>query len=152
MCTGTGPVGGTRSCIEAAKKHDMGVFIISPADKGGALYEPPKAFQKACLPVSPIAFNELYLWSSDVPIHTLVIGAARPEDFDEHVAAAMLYEKRHQLVPPIEARLRSMVTDRMGAGFFDTWYQGLPDAYSNSEGLAVGYVYWLWWITKCWGT
>jgi len=35
VCTGTGPVGGTRSCIEAAKKHDMGVFIISPADKGG---------------------------------------------------------------------------------------------------------------------
>jgi len=131
--------------------------------------------------LTPIAFNELFLWSYDLPIHTLVIGAARPEDFDEHVAAAMLYDKRTELVPPIEARLRKMVTDRMGsADFFDTWYKGLPDAYANKEGLAgrllfasarpfqetfhpflpsrsypsppkVGYLYWLWWITKCWG-
>ena len=41
--TGTGPLGGFYSnklAIEAAKKHDMGMFIISPYDKGGALYAP----------------------------------------------------------------------------------------------------------------
>src|SRR5437762_680304 len=30
------------SCIEAAAARDMGVFIISPNDKGGKLYEPPQ--------------------------------------------------------------------------------------------------------------
>ena len=28
--------------VEAAHRLDMGVFIISPNDKGGKLYEPPK--------------------------------------------------------------------------------------------------------------
>ena len=30
------------SAIEAAAARDMGVFIISPNDKGGKLYEPPE--------------------------------------------------------------------------------------------------------------
>src|SRR4030095_9691683 len=30
------------SAVEAARKKDMGVFIISPNDKGGKLYDPPK--------------------------------------------------------------------------------------------------------------
>ena len=78
------------------------------------MYQPPKTFYKACLPFTPIAFNSLYLWSSEIPIHTLVIGAARPEDFDEHVEAAMMYEKRKELVGPVEKTLRSLVTDQLG--------------------------------------
>eukprot|EP00329_Picozoa_sp_Boothbay-MS584-11_P001683 20523_4 len=64
--TGTGPLGGFYSnklAIEAAEKHDMGVFIISPTDKGGQLYMPPAKFAKACEPLSPIEFNNLWLLS-----------------------------------------------------------------------------------------
>ena len=60
--TGTGPLGGFYSnklAIEAAKKHDMGMFIISPTDKGAQLYMPPKKFADACEPLSPIEFNNL---------------------------------------------------------------------------------------------
>ena len=32
-----------RPAIEAAQRQDMGVFIISPNDKGGRLYEPSSA-------------------------------------------------------------------------------------------------------------
>ena len=71
VSTGTGPCGGNLAALKAAQKQDMGVFIISPSDKGGALYEPPKTLYKACLPLTPIAFNNLYLWSSEIPIHTL---------------------------------------------------------------------------------
>jgi hypothetical protein len=51
VSTGTGPTGGNSAALAAAKHHDMGVFIISPSDKGGALYEPSRAFYKvlACL-------------------------------------------------------------------------------------------------------
>ena len=49
-----------------------------------------------------------------MPIHTLVIGAARPEDFDEHVEAAMMYEKRREVIAPVETRLRSLVMDQLG--------------------------------------
>jgi hypothetical protein len=30
-------------------------------------------------------------------------------------------------------------------------HKGLPDAFSNSEGIAFGLLYWLWWIIKAWG-
>lgn len=151
VSTGTGPCGGNHAALVAAQAQDMGVFIISPTDKGGALYEPPRALYKACLPLTPIAFNNLYLWAHDIPIHTLVIGAARPEDFDEHVEAAMMYEKRYELLAPVETRVRAMVTDVLGSDFFEKWYEGLPDAFHNSEGMAIGFIYWLWWIVKCWG-
>lgn len=149
--TGTGPMGGNIAAIEAAKKLDMGVFIISPTDKGGCLYEPPVTLYKACLPLTPIAFNNLFLWS--VPgVHTCVIGTARPSDFDEHIESALLYEKRDELVPPIEARLSSMVTDYFkDPTFLNTWYKGLPDPYDNTEGLHIAQVYWFWWISKVWG-
>ena len=42
-------------------KQDMGVFIISPNDKGGKLYEPPpQAWWKLCAPLTPMQFNDLY--------------------------------------------------------------------------------------------
>jgi len=40
--------------IEAAKRQDMGVFIISPTDKGGQLFKPPKKLADACAPLSPM--------------------------------------------------------------------------------------------------
>lgn len=45
--------------IEAAKKQDMGMFIISPYDKGGFLYKPSKKLEDACQAhgLHPIAFN-----------------------------------------------------------------------------------------------
>src|SRR4029079_14210386 len=46
--------------IQAAVKHDMGVFIISPTDKGEKLHEPPAKLTALCDPVSPIIFNNLF--------------------------------------------------------------------------------------------
>ena len=40
--SGSGPTGRTDVAIEAAAKEKMGVFIISPTDKGGMLYRPTK--------------------------------------------------------------------------------------------------------------
>ena len=34
VSTGTGPCGGNLAALKAAQKQDMGVFIISPTDKG----------------------------------------------------------------------------------------------------------------------
>ena len=74
------------SAVQAAAARDMGVFIISPSDKGGKLYSPPPKLTKLCAPLSPIQFNDL--WCLARPeVHTLSIGAAKPGDFDEHVAA-----------------------------------------------------------------
>ena len=75
----------------------MGIFIISPSDKGGMLYKPPRKLAEACRPFSPIAFHDLWIWNlSDPPVHTLVVGAARPSDFDEHVAGQWVRGKQEE--------------------------------------------------------
>jgi len=51
------------AAIEAAKRHDMGVFIISPSNKGGLLYEPPQKLVNLCAPLSPMVVNDLYCLS-----------------------------------------------------------------------------------------
>lgn len=149
--TGSGKMGGNAEALEAAKNHDMGVFIISPTDKGGALYSPSVTLYSDCLPLTPIAFHNLWLWS-DARIHTIVIGAARPADFDEHLDAAIKYNDRQTLSSVVMAKLSRRLTATMGdEQFLSNWFVGLPDAYENPLGVGIGYLYWLYWITKSWG-
>ena len=58
------------AAIEAAHRLDMGVFIISPNDKGGKLYEPPPKMVELCAPLSPMEFNDLYCLARP-EVHTL---------------------------------------------------------------------------------
>ena len=74
------------SCIESAAKRDMGVFIISPNDKGGKLYAPPAKLVDLCKPLSPMQFNSLYCLNRS-QVHTLSCGAAKPSDFDDPTVA-----------------------------------------------------------------
>ena len=78
--------------LQAARRHDLGVFIISPNDKGGKLYAPPKKLVDLCAPLSPMVFNDLYCLARP-EIHTLSCGAARPSDFDEHIRALEHYDR-----------------------------------------------------------
>ncbi|WP_017654837.1 aldo/keto reductase [Fortiea contorta] len=65
--------------IKLAVEKDMGVFIISPADKGGRLYSPPPKLQQLCQPFSPLELNYRFLLS-DPRITTLSVGPANPEE------------------------------------------------------------------------
>ena len=65
--------------IALAQAKDMGVFIISPADKGGKLYTPPATLQQLCQPFSPLQLNYRFLLS-DRRITTLSVGAANPQE------------------------------------------------------------------------
>jgi predicted aldo/keto reductase-like oxidoreductase len=98
--------------IEAARARDMGVFIISPNDKGGKLYEPPRKLVELCAPLTPMQFNGLYCLARE-QVHTLSCGASRPGDFDEHVAALEYYDRIAGTIAPIEARLRRPVEGLM---------------------------------------
>ncbi|NJK65433.1 MAG: aldo/keto reductase [Microcoleus sp. CSU_2_2] len=68
--------------IELASQKDLGVFIISPADKGGQLYTPPDTLKQLCLPFSPLELNYRFLLS-DTRIATLSLGAANPTELAE---------------------------------------------------------------------
>ncbi|NES99952.1 MAG: aldo/keto reductase [Sphaerospermopsis sp. SIO1G2] len=65
--------------VQAANDKNMGVFIISPADKGGQLYTPPNKLKELCQPFTPLELNYRFLLS-DSRITTLSIGAATPEE------------------------------------------------------------------------
>ena len=75
------------AAIDLAQQKDMGVFIISPADKGGLLYTPSPMLEALCQPVSPLALNYRFLLS-DSRITTLSVGAANPAELDLPLALA----------------------------------------------------------------
>jgi predicted aldo/keto reductase-like oxidoreductase len=113
------------SAIEAAAARDMGVFIISPNDKGGKLYAPPKKLVELCAPLSPMQFNDLYCLSRP-QVHTLSCGAARPSDFDEHVRALEFIDRAGGVTAPIVARLEQEMQRALGADWCARWFEGLP--------------------------
>ncbi len=114
------------SCIEAAARRDMGVFIISPNDKGGKLYSPPPKLVELCQPLSPMQFNALYCLNRS-QVHTLSCGAAKPSDFDEHIAALEQYDRIAETVAPIEARLREEMVNVLGQDWCDRWHGNVPE-------------------------
>lgn len=69
------------AAIELAHQKDMGIFIISPADKGGQLYTPPTTLEDLCQPFSPLELNYRFLLS-DPRITTLSIGPANPAELE----------------------------------------------------------------------
>jgi hypothetical protein len=104
----------------------MGVFIISPNDKGGKLYEPPPKMVELCAPLSPMQFNDLYCLARP-QVHTLSCGAARPSDFDEHIAALKHYDRLDEIIAPIERRLRVELDRTVGKEWCAKWFAGLPE-------------------------
>jgi len=115
----------TAPCIEAAAARDMGVFIISPSDKGGKLYSPPDLLRELCAPLHPITFNDLFCLMHG-NIHTLSIGAARPSDFEEHLDALPLLDAAPAVLDPILKRLQARYEERIEPELRDPWTLGLP--------------------------
>jgi len=112
--------------IEAATRHDMGVFIISPNDKGGKLHEPPAKLVDLCAPLDPMQFNVLFCLARP-EVHTLSIGAARPSDFDCHIAALDHYAEAGEITAPVSARLHAAMESVLGADWYANWWRGIPD-------------------------
>lgn len=111
--------------IEAARRQDMGVFIISPNDKGGKLYDPPEKLRRLCQPWSPMIFNDLFCLRRP-EVHTLSLGVSRAEDFDEHIRALALREQTEEIVSDVESRLRVAMVEALGESWCDRWQEGLP--------------------------
>ena len=112
--------------VAAAHKQDMGVFIISPNDKGGKLQEPGEKIKALSAPLTPMQFNDLYCLNRP-EVHTLSCGVAKPSDFDEHVAALEFYDKIPQTIAPIEQRWRAEMEKVLGADWCARWTEELPN-------------------------
>ena len=128
--------------IEAATERDMGVFIISPSDKGGHLYDPPQRLIDLCQPLSPMVFNDLFCLSHP-EVHTLSLGAANPSDFDEHLKVLPLLEQSDQVLSPILDKLEQRAIATLGENWYRTWQQGLPSIQSTPGKINIGMALWL---------
>lgn len=128
--------------IQAAQQHDMGVFIISPSDKGGHLYNPSPKLRDLCHPLSPMVFNDLFCLSHP-DVHTLSIGAARPTDFDQHLKTLPLLEQAVDILPPIVQRLEQAAQAALGADWLQTWKVGLPTPEETPGNINIPVILWL---------
>ena len=116
----------TTPAIDAAARHDMGVFLISPTDKGGRLQSPSAKMTALCQPLSPMQFNDLYCLAR-ADVHTLSVGAARPSDFDAHIDALAHYDNIEDVIAPIERRITAEMERVLGRAWMDGWHKGLPE-------------------------
>ena len=130
------------AAIEAATRHDMGVFIISPSDKGGRLYDPPEKLVKLCAPLSPMVFNDLFCLSYP-QVHTLSLGASKPSDFDEHLKTLNLLDKTSEILPPIINKLEQELIDIFGENWAKTWHIGLPKHEETPGNVNIPMALWL---------
>ncbi len=131
------------AAVRAARARDMGVFIISPNDKGGKLYAPPEKLVRLCQPLTPMQFNTLYCLARP-EVHTLSCGASRPGDFDDHVAALKYYDQIPQTIAPIEQRLRDELETALGSDWCARWFEGLPEYVDVPGEINVSEILRLW--------
>ena len=139
-----------RPAIEAAIAHDMGVFVISPTDKGGHLHTPSERLLELCAPLHPIVFNDLFCLSA-TGIHTISVGAARPEDLELHLEAVRLLPQAAELVPPIVARLEQARLEALGEAWLSSWQQGLPAWQDTPGSINLPILLWLHNLVEAWG-
>jgi uncharacterized protein len=128
--------------LAAARRQDMGVFIISPSDKGGRLQSAPAKMHHLCAPLHPMVFNDL--WCLAHPeIHTLSVGAALPAHFDVHLQALPLLDDAAAQIAPIVQRLEQAYADAVGTTFARDWQRGLTDWWDMPGKINVRRTLWL---------
>jgi predicted aldo/keto reductase-like oxidoreductase len=96
--------------IALAAEQDMGIFIISPADKGGQLHTPPDTLRTLCQPLTPLGLNYRFLLS-DRRITTLSVGAANADE----LTAPLQYGDRLEPLSPEEAAIFQRLIDHQTA-------------------------------------
>jgi len=73
--------------VQRAAELDMGVFIISPNEKGGMLFKPTETLVELSRPFHPMNLAQRWLLAQP-EVHTLSLGAAVPSDLDQHLLVA----------------------------------------------------------------
>ncbi|MDC0834392.1 aldo/keto reductase [Geitlerinema sp. CS-897] len=111
--------------IERASQLDMGVFIISPVDKGGRLYAPSERLRRLCQPFSPLALNYRFLLS-DRRVTTLSLGAANPSELEEALEMCDRTDPLTDEERTVLERLDTQQTEVLGSDRCRQCYQCLP--------------------------
>lgn len=153
---------GNKKCIELATSKNMGIFIISPFDKGGRLYTPSKQLVSLLLPnnyLDPIIFQSHWIWnhhnivsSSDntdcsLQLHTYTVGAARVSDLDQPIVAAYLFDQYRsrtlEYIKNAMTQLDHHKEQALGNDWIQSWYVGLPKNTQSKSRIEHNQIIWL---------
>ena len=128
--------------IDLAHKYDLGVFIISPTDKGGHLHTPSTKMMELCSPLHPIVFNDLFCLRNK-NVHTISVGAAKEKDFNLHLEAVSLLSDSEKYIPEIINRLKQESINSLGIEWYQSWNKNLPTWNETPGGINIPVLLWL---------
>ncbi len=128
--------------INLANKYDLGVFIISPTDKGGHLHTPSTKMLELCSPLHPIVFNDLFCLRNQ-NVHTLSVGIAQESDFDLHLEAVSLLSETEHYVPKIVTKLKEESINALGLEWYQNWNRNLPSWEYTPGNINIPILLWL---------
>ena len=135
--------------LKAANDHDMGIFIISPTDKGGHLHTPSSKLLDLCSPLHPIEFNDLFCLR-DKRINTLSVGASKPEDLNIHLSAISKMDEMNASINTIGRRLINASFKSLGESWLTTWKIGLPSWDQTPGEINIPVLLWLNNLLEAW--
>jgi predicted aldo/keto reductase-like oxidoreductase len=122
--------------VRRAAERDMGVFIISPNDKGGRLFRPPPRLSELTAPLTPIQWNARFcLRTPDV--HTLSFGMTEPAHFEEMRGVLPVSAPLAPADAAILARLDAQL-ERVSHADYEAWeLEGDPSGINIPEVLRL---------------
>jgi len=140
-----------RRAVEFAADQDMGVFIISPSDKGGYLHTPAPELVNLCTPHSPMLFNDLYCLQQH-GVCTISVGASEPHHFNEHLKVLPYLENNDtSIVSSITVRLSEKLYEKTGYRRPDALWDMLPPWDQAPGNINLRVVLWLFNLYRGWG-
>jgi predicted aldo/keto reductase-like oxidoreductase len=89
-----------------------------------------------------MVFNDLFCLSYP-QVHTLSIGAAKPNDFDEHLKTLELLDNAAEILQPIISRLESEAVNILGEDWVKTWEINLPTWEKTPGEINMRVILWL---------
>ncbi len=128
--------------IDLANEYDLGVFIISPTDKGGHLHTPSSKMLELCNPLHPIIFNDLFCLRNK-NVHTISVGIAKEKDFDLHLQAVSLLSESDHYIPKILNRLQNESINSLGLEWYKSWHKNLPNWQNTPGEINIPVLLWL---------
>ena len=146
---------GNTYAVKRALELDMGVFNISPIDKGGAMYIPSKHLALTLgHQLTPIEFSLLTTWKH-YGHHTASVGFARIVDLEDAIHAAYLFTQSNidTILQDAMDRMKNRMKKQLGIEWYEKGLLNLPTCEENesTHGTAIGHVLWCYNILKSFG-
>ena len=136
--------------LETAAEKDIGVFIISPSDKGGYLHTPSELMKELCMPLSPMLFNDLFCLRNEA-VNTISVGASEPFHFEEHLKVLPFLEQHnYEAFTIIEKRLRAAMYSATGVERPDEYWHKLPPWERSPGNVNLRMISWLLHLHEGW--